>query len=87
MLQTDSQGQLDADREPSNGSAISHEPVRQMNSYLVVYRRRPVQQHRQSVHGGTEQRDDGGGFGGNMYDYFNRNRQPTRGPKWVRVLA
>ena len=80
MLQTDSQGQLDADREAFQRQRdFRMNQFGQMNSLLgglpTVGQVQPntANPYTAALSGAMM----GAGFGGNMYDYFNRNRQQT----------
>ena len=83
MLQTDAQGQLDAERD-----LFERQRDFALNQYGVfgnllgeapnVGQVRPstANPYTAALSGAMM----GAGFGGNMYDYFNRNRQPTYNP-------
>lgn len=84
MLQTDAQGQLDANREAFQRQRDF--ALGQYGSFGNILRGMPSQGQRVPVNtanpytaalsGGMM----GAGFGGNIYDYFNRNRAPTVTP-------
>ena len=83
MLQTDSQGQLDADREAFQRQRdFAMGQFGNMNAILgglpTVGQVQPntANPYTAALSGAMM----GAGFGGNMYDYFNRNRQPTYNP-------